>query len=121
MQNGLHNLKVVIQFYQKSIKHSLKGETLMKIAMLTALLLSFFVHASANAEQELSLQVADAKEVLNDLSSVAKSKTDSYVFQNLEANNSNPADETWEGVTYIIDNKPSASQDEVPYFNYHFE
>ena len=93
----------------------------MKTAMLTALLISAFVHVSANAGQPLSFQVADAKEVLNDSISVAESQPDSYVFQNQEAKNPNPAHETWDGVTYIIENESSTSLNEMPYFNYHFE
>lgn len=94
----------------------------MKIAMLTALILSTFVHVpAANAEYPLSFQIADAREILNNSNSEADSKSDSVVYQKPEVKNFNPDYKAWEGVTYIFDNEPSASQGELPYFNYHFE
>lgn len=92
----------------------------MKTAMFTALLISAFIHSPANAEQPL-VQVADAREILNDSSAVDESKPDSHVFQNPEANYTNPTDQAWEGVTYILESETSSSSHEVPYSHHGFE
>lgn len=86
----------------------------MKVLFILAtLLITASLSMSAYANQSQGLHEADTLQVLHSQNDASNLKTSSHAYKN-------PADEAWEGVTYIIDNEGATNLNEIPYINYHF-
>ena len=93
------------------------------LCILVVLLISTPLSISAHANQSQDLHLVDAGQVLHDHNSASNLTPNSHAHQNpaVKNINTNQADEAWEGVTYIIENKIATNLNDIPYINYRFD